>query len=100
LKRHIHDHRREMTLDQIKSGETVLVEHIKGGWGCSQRLNQMGIHAGDPVKIKRNAVLGGPILIQVHGSEVALGRGMARHVIVSSAESNKETNTFPVSTEG
>ncbi len=89
-----------MTLDQIKSGETVLVEHIKGGWGCSQRLNQMGIHAGDPVKIKRNAVLGGPILIQVHGSEVALGRGMARHVVVSASEFNQESKTIHASAEG
>ncbi|NQT24230.1 ferrous iron transport protein A [candidate division KSB1 bacterium] len=83
MRRHRHNHSQALTLDQIKSGETVWVESIQGGWGCCQRFNQMGIHAGDPITVKRNGVLGGPILIQVHGSEVALGRGMARHITVA-----------------
>jgi len=84
VRRHHHNHNQALTLDQIKSGETVWVESIQGGWGCCQRLNQMGIHVGDPVTVKRNARLGGPILAQLHGSEVALGRGMAKHIIVAS----------------
>ena len=78
-----HSQWHELTLDQIQSGQTVRVRGIRGGWGCSQRLNQMGIHAGDPITVKRNVRWGGPILVQVHGSEIALGRGMARHIMVA-----------------
>lgn len=69
------------------------VHRIRGGWGCSQRLNQLGIHAGDLITVKRNAGFGGPILVQIHGSEVALGRGMARHINVTPYANPDETDT-------
>lgn len=53
-----------------------------GGWGIRQRLNQMGIHPGDQILVKRSAFMGGPVLIHVHGADVALGRGMTRKVVV------------------
>lgn len=73
----------QLTLDRVRKDTGVHVVGIEGGWGVRQRLNQMGIHPGDRILVKRSGVMGGPILIQVHGTEVALGRGMARKVIVS-----------------
>ena len=71
-----------MTLDQaVKSKEYEVVE-IQGGWNARQRLNQMGIHVGDKVKVKRGGILGGPLLVQVHGLEVALGRGLSEKIKV------------------
>jgi ferrous iron transport protein A len=46
----------------------------------------MGVHPGDFVTILRYGALGGPILIEVHGSQVALGRGIASKVIVEEVE--------------
>ncbi|MFH1942750.1 MAG: FeoA domain-containing protein [bacterium] len=71
-----------LTLDTVKTAMSVEVVEIEGGWGVRQRLNQMGIHAGDRILVKRSGIMGGPILIQVQGMEVALGRGMARKVLV------------------
>jgi ferrous iron transport protein A len=72
-------------LDCCRRGEQVRVIEIGGGWGIRQRLNQMGIHEGDPLVIKCSAVLGGPRLIEIHGSDVALGRGIAKHILVEAA---------------
>jgi Fe2+ transport system protein FeoA len=30
--------------------------------------------------------MGGPILIMIHGSQIAIGRGMASHITVEDAE--------------
>jgi ferrous iron transport protein A len=72
----------QLTLDRIRENQEVKVVRILGGWGIRQRLNQMGIHSGDTILVKRSAIMGGPILIRVHGADVALGRGMTRKVIV------------------
>jgi ferrous iron transport protein A len=73
---------KELTLDLVQKATSVEVVEIQGGWGVRQRLNQMGIHVGDKMVMKRSGIMGGPILIQVHGMEVALGRGMAHKVLV------------------
>ncbi len=77
------------SLDKIVNGKEVVVENIEGGWGIRQKLNQMGIHIGDSILIKSRGFLGGPTLIQVHGTKVAIGRGMAKKVIVKN-EAAKE----------
>jgi ferrous iron transport protein A len=46
----------------------------------------MGIHPGDTITMLRIGALRGPILIEVHSSQVALGRGIASKVIVEEME--------------
>ncbi|NWF93159.1 MAG: ferrous iron transport protein A [Syntrophaceae bacterium] len=74
------------TLDQIYENRKGKVIDIEGGSGIRHRLSQMGIHPGDIVTILRFGALRGPILIEVHGSQVALGRGIASKVMVEEAE--------------
>ncbi|MGQ9647515.1 MAG: FeoA family protein [Thermodesulfobacteriota bacterium] len=74
------------TLDQIYENSQARVVDIRGGPGVRQRLSQMGIHPGDVITILRFGALRGPILIEIHGSQVALGRGIASKVIVEGME--------------
>src|SRR4030042_1719548 len=69
-------------LDQVKTNTRLVVEDISGGWNMRQRLNQMGIHTGDILSVKRCCAMKGPVLVRVHGLGVALGRGIARHILV------------------
>jgi ferrous iron transport protein A len=71
-----------LTLNRARRGDELEVLELTGGWDIRQRLSQIGIHEGDALSVKRRAMLGGPIVVEVHGSEMALGRGMARHVTV------------------
>jgi len=71
-----------IALDLIREGQKVKVISISGGWGIRQRLACLGIHPGNEIIIKKSAIMRGPILISIHGNQVALGRRIARKVIV------------------
>jgi len=71
-----------MTLDQLRPGDEARVLDIRGGHGLCRRLNHLGIHAGDAVRLSGRGAFRGPLLVEIHGTRVALGRGVARHVLV------------------
>ena len=75
-----------ITLDKIPAGRQVRVEKIDGGKIVRQRLNQLGIHAGDELDVIRGGPFGGPLLIKVHNTSVAIGRGMAGNIYVKAAD--------------
>lgn len=70
------------TLDAVEEGKEVIIKEILGGQGVKRRLYNLGIYPGIKVKVIKNALVFGPILVEVQGSEVALGRGMAAKVDV------------------
>lgn len=74
------------TLDQIRGNRNVKVVDITGGWGLRRHISQLGIHPGDTLTVLRHAAMGGPILIMIHGSQIAIGRGMASRINVEDAE--------------
>ena len=69
-------------LDDVGQNKKAKVVDIRGGWGEKRRLSQMGIHPGDVVTVVRYGALGGPMVIEVHGFQLALGRGIASQVFV------------------
>ena len=73
-------------LDMVEENQEVRVVDIQGGWGVRRRLGQLGIHPGDVITVVRYGAFQGPILIQVHGSQVALGRGIASRILVKESE--------------
>ena len=74
------------TLDRIRNNKNVRVVDVIGGWGLRRHVSQLGIHPGDILTVLRHAAMGGPILIMIHGSQIAIGRGMASHISVEDAE--------------
>ena len=46
------------------------------------KLNQYGLYVGDVVRVLRIAPLGGPLLVEVNGRELALGRAVAEKILV------------------
>lgn len=46
------------------------------------KLNQYGLYVGDLVRVVRIAPLGGPLLVEVNGREIALGRALAEKIAV------------------
>lgn len=74
------------TLDRIRSKRNVKVVDVIGGWGLQRHLSQLGIHPGDILTVLRHAAMGGPILIMIHGSQIAIGRGMASRITVEDTE--------------
>ena len=75
-----------MTLIQAQSGQIVRIASFSGGAGLEHKLRQLGLVPGDTARVLRFAPLGGPVLIEVEGRSIALGRGVAAKVIVETDE--------------
>lgn len=69
------------TLDNLSPGETGKVVRIDGGRGLVMRLYQMGFVPGAVIKVIVNRGVG-PLVVDIMGAEVAIGRGIARKIVV------------------
>jgi ferrous iron transport protein A len=76
---------RRMTLEHIELRLETRVAEIEGGGNVRAHLNTLGIHVGDRIRVVERAPFKGPVLIEIHGSKVALGRGVAAKVRVEEA---------------
>jgi ferrous iron transport protein A len=70
-----------ITLDRMKKGTRGTVLSVLGGHGAALRLSAQGIVPGMVVE-KMSELRGGPVLVRVGGAQVALGRGLAKRVLV------------------
>jgi ferrous iron transport protein A len=75
-----------MRLIDIQSGIWVKVIGFDGGEKFQDRLLQHGLYPGDLARILRSAPMNGPLLVEVSGRELALGRGVAKKILVELAE--------------
>jgi ferrous iron transport protein A len=74
-----------LTLDQMRKGTKGRVISVVGGRGVSLRLSAQGIAPGMVVE-KISALRGGPVVLRVGRSRVAIGLGLARKVLVEVEE--------------
>lgn len=75
---------KQLPLAMINPSEEVTVAEIRGGRGLVQRLADMGLTPGTKLKVI-NSQMPGPILIDLRGSRLALGHGVALKVMVEIA---------------
>ncbi len=71
-----------MRLLDAESGIWVLITGYQGGTGVEHKLRQLGIMPGSCLRVIRHAPFGGPLLIEIEGRSVALGRGIAAKIKV------------------
>jgi len=71
-----------MTLDTVGVQRHARVILIDGGQKVRSYLNTLGIHIGDWLKVVQRAPFRGPVLVEIHGTRVALGRGIAKKIRV------------------
>ncbi|MDO9546485.1 MAG: FeoA family protein [Pelolinea sp.] len=71
-----------MNLLNVENGKWVQVVNFRGGSGMHRRLSQLGFLPGNRVRIVRAAPFRGPLLLEVEGREIVLGRGIASHILV------------------
>ncbi|MCY0867667.1 MAG: FeoA family protein [Desulfurococcus sp.] len=70
-----------MTLDEVPPGSKVRIVDIAHHGGWVYRLYQLGVYTGVVVEVVYNEGRG-PVVISVNSSEVVVGRGLARRIIV------------------
>ncbi len=69
-----------MPLSAIRPGQRVRVTRVEGGQGLRGRLCAMGLTPGLTVQVACDG--GGPVVLEVLGSRVMIGRGMAEKIRV------------------
>lgn len=72
----------QMTLDKVKIGTESVVSHVKGSVGDRQRLGEMGLICGTPVRVLRVAPLGDPLELRLRGYSLSLRKRDAANVSV------------------
>jgi len=76
----------EKTLLDVKEGKEVTVKKILGGRGIRCRLEGLGLYPGQKVKVLKSGW--GPVLIEVYGRKIGLGRGQAAKILVTEEENS------------
>ena len=70
-------------LTQLNQGQTAVIIDIRGGYGLSRRLETMGIKPGVMITKVSSQLMRGPITLRVGNSQIAIGFGMAKKIIVN-----------------
>ncbi|OGN90260.1 MAG: hypothetical protein A2Y88_02540 [Chloroflexi bacterium RBG_13_48_10] len=69
-------------LTDIERGKQVKIIALEGDSRYMTRLNQSGLYPGDLAKVVRIAPFDGPVLLEVCGMEIALGKSFAERILV------------------
>ncbi len=74
-------------------GERVVVQAIMAGQGATARALSLGLAPGTVVEVVENnmAYPWTPIIVRVHGVEIAIGRGLASKIYVKPLQKNGGT---------
>ena len=75
-----------VALSNMKNGQSGVVLEIHGGRGIRQRLSALGVRPGDPLRVVRSAPFLGPVLVEIGGTDLAIGHGMAQRICVETAD--------------
>lgn len=70
------------TLIDLKQGQEATIVSISGGKRATQRLADLGLTPETKIKVITAAPFAGPIEIEVRGSKLALGQGIASKIII------------------
>jgi ferrous iron transport protein A len=72
----------EKLLTELNPGEQGTVVAVQGGRGIQARLRTLGLAEGQTIRKVSALAWGGPVVVEVNRTQVAIGRGMARKILV------------------
>jgi len=72
----------KIDLTEMKPGQKGKVIEIHGGRGMIGKLEALGIRLGVEIMMVSGQMMHGPVIVQFGNTQVAIGFGMARRVII------------------
>ena len=75
----------KVALTKINSGQRGTIAEIQGGYGMVNRLAAMGIIPGKKITKISSMVMKGPVTIEIDRAKIAIGFGMASHILVETS---------------
>jgi len=80
---------KELFLTDLELGQKGEIISIMGGLMVTKRLADLGLISGTRVEVIKKAPFSGPIKIEVLGSRLVLGRGLASKILVKVKQDEK-----------
>ncbi len=71
-----------ISLNKMPAGKKGIITDIQGGHGIVQKMNVLGIRPGKEITKISNQLMKGPVIIRSGNTEIAIGYGMARKIMV------------------
>ena len=76
------DEKNKTALTEMEDGQTGIIVSVLGGKVLTKRLADLGITSGTEVRIIRRTLFSGPVQVEVAGSRLVLGNGLASKILV------------------
>ena len=76
------------SLSELGEGESATVKKIGGGHDFVHRLAEMGVSSGTQLRVIRGR---GPMIVEVKGHRLMIGRGMVARIMVEPVAEKSET---------
>lgn len=73
-----------MSLTEFRDGQAGIIISVLGGKKATKRLADLGLTKGTEIKVLRRALFSGPVQIEVCGSKLVIGNGLASGILVES----------------
>ena len=74
--------KKEMSLTELEDNQTGIIVTILGGEKAAKRLADLGLTPGTEITVTSRTLFSGPVRIDVFGSKLVLGRGLASKIMV------------------
>ena len=71
-----------ISLIDLPDGSIATFKSVKGGHGLIQKLEDLGVRKGKKIKRVSRQWMKGPVIIRSGQTEIAIGYGMARRIMV------------------
>jgi len=71
-----------VNLYEAEDESFLKIRTILGGWEIRRSFNEIGIHAGDRIRVLCRAPFGGPLVIDNRGTHVAVSKQLAEKIKV------------------
>ncbi|HBE40608.1 MAG TPA: hypothetical protein DDW27_05285 [Bacteroidales bacterium] len=66
----------------MQDGQSGIIVSLHGGRNLTKRLADLGISPGTLITVLRKSLFAGPVQVEVSGSRLVLGRGLASKILV------------------
>lgn len=71
-----------LSLTEMELGDHGQVLEINGGHGIARQLGTLGVRPGKVLRKVSNVFKHGPVVVELDGRMIAVGRGQARRIMV------------------
>ena len=72
----------EKLLTELNQGQEGTIISVQGGRGLQSRLRNLGLIEGQRIRKLSALAWGGPVVVEVKRTQIAIGRGMARRILL------------------